>query len=295
MRAGTVSDTDEDLTAIVGYADELVTMLAKRDKTIRSLASSVADSAELFAGQRENIAESLTTLDELSRKMTEFIHDNETVMTRTADRTSAVLGTIAEQREAIASAFNTLPLAAENIARAYDPATRDLRVRLDSRRTAPHGEVARESFCNAFVPKNIGVCDVLVEDNAAFFRRLPRHLCATHGRSDPVMRTSPMSRATASVALAAAFTLGACGGPDLYDVPLPSKVTGKTYPLSAEFASALNLPPASPVKLEGRTVGQVAEIFADSWLHHPCVVRSHGRHQDPRGFSSRGTSDSARR
>lgn len=165
----TVSDADEDLTAIVGDADELVTMLAKRDKTIRSLVSSVADSAELFAGQRENIAESLTTLDQLSRKMTDFIRDNETLMTRTVGRTSDVLGTIAEQREAIASAFNTLPLAAENIARAYDPATRDLRVRLDVRRMAPYGEVARESFCNTFVPENIGVCDVLVDDNAEFF------------------------------------------------------------------------------------------------------------------------------
>ncbi|MDR7087789.1 phospholipid/cholesterol/gamma-HCH transport system substrate-binding protein [Aeromicrobium panaciterrae] len=165
----TVSDADEDLTAIVGDADDLVTMLAKRDKTIRSLASSVADSSELFAGQREDIAESLVTLDQLSRKMTDFIQDNETVMTRTVDRTSDVLGTIAEQREAIASAFNTLPLAAENIARAYDAPSRNLRVRLDARRTAPYGEVARESFCNAFVPENLGVCKTLVDDNAVFF------------------------------------------------------------------------------------------------------------------------------
>jgi phospholipid/cholesterol/gamma-HCH transport system substrate-binding protein len=83
-----------------------------------------------------------------------------------------------------------------------------------------------------------------------------------------MMRISSSHRAIASLSLAAAFTLGACGGPDLYDVPLPSKVTGKTYPLSAEFASALNLPPASPVKLQGRTVGQVTEVTTSNYVAH---------------------------
>ena len=168
----TVGDADDDLTAIVDDADALVSMLARRDKTIRSLATSVADSAELFAGQRKNVAAALVTLDQLSRKMTDFVEDNDTVMARTVDRTSDVLGTIAKQRESIASAFNTLPLAAENIARAYNPDTRDLRVRLDVRRMAPYGKVAREAFCSTFVPDSLSVCKLLVEDNADFFDSL---------------------------------------------------------------------------------------------------------------------------
>lgn len=81
-------------------------------------------------------------------------------------------------------------------------------------------------------------------------------------------RTSSSRTAIASIALAAAFILGACGGPDLYDVPLPSKVQGKTYSLRADFASALNLPPASPVKLEGRTIGQVTEVTTSDYVAH---------------------------
>ncbi|MDR7087790.1 phospholipid/cholesterol/gamma-HCH transport system substrate-binding protein [Aeromicrobium panaciterrae] len=83
-----------------------------------------------------------------------------------------------------------------------------------------------------------------------------------------MMRTRPLSRVVvAGVALATAFTLGGCG-PDLYDVPLPSKVKGETYSLSADFESALNLPPASPVKLEGRTVGQVTEVTTSDYVAH---------------------------
>lgn len=170
----TVGNNDENLTAITEDAQSLVDLLAKRDKTIRSLSSSVADSAQLFADQRDDIAQSLATLDQLSRKMSAFIEDNDALMTRTVDRTSDVLGTIAGQREAIADAFNALPLAAENIARAYDPVTRNLRVRLDVRRMAPYGEQFRENLCDAYAPEisNLDLCQTLVEQNGEFFDTL---------------------------------------------------------------------------------------------------------------------------
>lgn len=82
------------------------------------------------------------------------------------------------------------------------------------------------------------------------------------------MRTPTLNRAAiASLLLVITLPLGACG-PDLYDVPLPSKVTGETYSLNADFASALNLPPASPVKLDGRTVGQVTEVTTSDYVAH---------------------------
>lgn len=63
--------------------------------------------------------------------------------------------------------------------------------------------------------------------------------------------------------------LGACGvGPDLYDVPLPSKVSGPTYELTADFESALNLPVASPVKLDGKTVGVVSTVTTSDYVAH---------------------------
>ncbi len=81
------------------------------------------------------------------------------------------------------------------------------------------------------------------------------------------MRAIP-SGAVTGLVLAAALGLGACGGPDLYDVPLPSKVHGATYTLNADFVSALNLPPASPVKLEGRTIGQVTTVTTSDYVAH---------------------------
>ena len=79
-----------------------------------------------------------------------------------------------------------------------------------------------------------------------------------------------------AVATAAALLLGACGvGPDLYDVPLPSKVSGATYPIKADFESALNLPVASPVKIDGRTVGQVSAVSTSNYVAHVTLQIAH--------------------
>lgn len=73
----------------------------------------------------------------------------------------------------------------------------------------------------------------------------------------------------AGALIGAAVLLGACGvGPDLYDVPLPSKVSGPTYELKADFESALNLPVASPVKLDGKTVGVVSAVTTSDYVAH---------------------------
>ncbi|WP_110206397.1 MCE family protein [Nocardioides daejeonensis] len=64
-----------------------------------------------------------------------------------------------------------------------------------------------------------------------------------------------------SVTLVLTVALLLCGcGLDLHDVPMPRLVDGPTRTLTAEFESALNLPVESPVKLDGRIVGQVEAI-----------------------------------
>ncbi|WP_408896308.1 MlaD family protein [Nocardioides sp. R1-1] len=62
-----------------------------------------------------------------------------------------------------------------------------------------------------------------------------------------------------------ASTTAACGL-SLESVPLPGLVDGPTYPLTVEFADALNLPVDAPVKLDGATVGQVSAIEAGDYV-----------------------------
>lgn len=75
-------------------------------------------------------------------------------------------------------------------------------------------------------------------------------------------------RATAALLVALTATvLPACSA-DLADVPMPGGGPTDTYELTAEFASALNLPRNAPVKLEGRVVGRVGEVGVRDYVAH---------------------------
>lgn len=66
--------------------------------------------------------------------------------------------------------------------------------------------------------------------------------------------------------IAGTLLLGAGGcGLDLHDVPMPSLISGPTWELTAAFDSALNLPVESPVKVDGRIVGQVRSIDVEDY------------------------------
>lgn len=71
--------------------------------------------------------------------------------------------------------------------------------------------------------------------------------------------------ALAALLLGLAATTAGCGL-SLEDVPLPKLVDGPTYPVTVEFADALNLPVDAPVKLDGATVGQVTSVEAGEYV-----------------------------
>lgn len=70
-----------------------------------------------------------------------------------------------------------------------------------------------------------------------------------------------MRRPIAPLVAIAALLLTGCG-PDLSDVPMPRIISGPTYTVDATFDSALNLPTQAPVKLDGKTVGEVVWVKA---------------------------------
>ncbi len=68
------------------------------------------------------------------------------------------------------------------------------------------------------------------------------------------------------VGVLAALLLASGCAADLSDVPIPDGAPRETYRLEAEVESALNLPPAAPVKLDGRTVGSVADLAVRDYV-----------------------------
>jgi phospholipid/cholesterol/gamma-HCH transport system substrate-binding protein len=70
----------------------------------------------------------------------------------------------------------------------------------------------------------------------------------------------------ALVSAAAVLLLGGCGFSGLQDLPLPGGPDlDEPYTLTAEFGDVLSLAPHATVRVDGVTVGEVADIRRDGW------------------------------
>lgn len=79
------------------------------------------------------------------------------------------------------------------------------------------------------------------------------------------MNTSMRRAAAATVVMALAGTVSACG-PGYQDLPLPgTSGSGNSYRISATFDDALNLSDGALIKIGGLPVGHVADIRADGF------------------------------
>ena len=220
----------------------------------------MAGSTEILAGQRKDLTATLKALRELSTTTSAFVKENRGRLVDDLDEATAVLDTMVGRKDQLAETFDLLPLVAENITRAYDPETRRTRIRVDVRNTGPFSAVGRAELCRLL--RVIPDCDSLTRSRRHGRARPAVPLVHHVLPGGPVMSTSMIGWfARLGAAVASAAALSACGA-DLSDVPLPSQVSGPTYEIEAVFDSALNLPRQAPVKLDGRTVGDVVSVEA---------------------------------
>lgn len=176
----TVDGREGDLKAITGNLDALVAMLARRDATLRSLATSVSSSTHTLASQRDELDKTLKALLELTDTTSTFVHDNRELITGDLAKTTRLLKLAAANKDEIAETFDLEPLVAENLWRTYDPETRSSRIRVDMRNSGPFSGVPRSRVCELFVvvdcgtltnPERTGALDPILDWPTTFFTR----------------------------------------------------------------------------------------------------------------------------
>ncbi|MCW2824904.1 MAG: hypothetical protein JWQ91_1821 [Aeromicrobium sp.] len=144
---GTVDGVGDDVRAITGDLEVLMTMLAKRDQQVRELADSVGAASTLLAGQRKDLVVTLEALRRLTTTARQVVKETRTSAVTDVKRAADVVETLSRRTAEIGDTFDTLPLVAENLTRAYDPELRRTRVRFDLRNTGPFAEVGRGDLC----------------------------------------------------------------------------------------------------------------------------------------------------
>lgn len=157
-----INRKEPDLQRVARNLAVLARVLGRNDATVRRFTHNMAEAADVVAGQTEDLDETLASLTALTTEVSGFVEKNRTNLTANLADVAAVTATIRGQQAELARIFDYLPTGAENIARAFDPQSRSLRVQLVARNMAFFSPLVRQAFCQAVAAP---LCPYLTNDD----------------------------------------------------------------------------------------------------------------------------------
>jgi phospholipid/cholesterol/gamma-HCH transport system substrate-binding protein len=125
----TLSGGKNDLFSTVKNLQSFTSTLATNDTQVRRLNTDLASVSDQLAGERGDLGAALKNLAIALSETSTFVHDNRSVLKTNIDQLARVTTTIAKQRDALAEALESAPVALSNLQEAYDPTTRVLSTR----------------------------------------------------------------------------------------------------------------------------------------------------------------------
>lgn len=143
-----------DVKAIAANLDILSRALGDNDAMVHRFVANMSDASTVVAGQTASLNATLTSLSTLMTQVSTFIATNRQNLIANLRDVASVTQTIRGEQGALARVFDYLPTGAENIARAFDPSTRSLRVEIAARNLSG---IVTDGFCNV-VPLPSSLC-----------------------------------------------------------------------------------------------------------------------------------------
>jgi phospholipid/cholesterol/gamma-HCH transport system substrate-binding protein len=144
-----INDKTPDLAAIAKDLDVLAKALGANDATVRRFTQNLSETSQVVAGQTESLDQTLRSLSALSTEVASFVNENRGVLKADLRDVAAITRTIRQQQDTLGRIFDYMPLGAENIARAFDPRSRSIRVEIAIREAGPFNALVRQTICAA--------------------------------------------------------------------------------------------------------------------------------------------------
>jgi virulence factor Mce-like protein len=129
--AKTLDGSSGDLFATLAHLQSFTTMLKKNDGNVAKAEQQLATVTGFLADDKENLGAALKELGTALAKVKGFIKENRGSLKQNVDALAPLTQTLVDQRASLAEAMDTVPLAAGNVLRAYDPVHRTLNGRAD--------------------------------------------------------------------------------------------------------------------------------------------------------------------
>lgn len=121
--ARTLSGSQDHLFDSVDNIQKITTMLATNDEMVGKFNDQLAQVSQYLAEERETFGGAMHELAGALSQVETFIKDNRGKVKVSLDKLQGTAQLLADQRAALAEAFDTAPLALTNVMNAYDPAT----------------------------------------------------------------------------------------------------------------------------------------------------------------------------
>lgn len=150
----TLSDSRADLFDTVKNLQTFVSALAVNDQQVRAFNGQLSDLSGFLAGERESLGAALQQLSVSLGDVAQFVADNRTQLTDTANGLVQPTQTLFEGRANLAQTMTLLPLALSNLVSAYDAESGSLatRANLQGETQDPLGTVCRLIDLGKLVP-----------------------------------------------------------------------------------------------------------------------------------------------
>ncbi|MET7858059.1 MCE family protein [Streptomyces sp. NPDC005318] len=127
----TLDRSSGDLFDTLSYLQTFTTMLKENDGDVRAAEQQLNSVTGFLADDKENLGAALKELGTALAQVKTFIKDNRGALKKNVDILVPLTQTLVDQRASLAESLDTLPLAADNVLNAYDPANRTLNGRTD--------------------------------------------------------------------------------------------------------------------------------------------------------------------
>ncbi|MEU8623369.1 MCE family protein [Streptomyces sp. NPDC048669] len=141
----TLDKSSGNLFDTLSYLQTFTTMLKDNDGNVREAEQQLNSVTGFLADDKKNLSAALKELGTALGQVKTFIKDNRGALKANVDALVPITQTLVDQRASLAESMDTLPLAADNVIKAYDPLNRTINGRTNLNELSMGGPLTDES------------------------------------------------------------------------------------------------------------------------------------------------------
>lgn len=118
---GTLAGSKSDLFRTIRNLSDFTATLARNDRSVRGLNSSLASVSQVLADDRQSFTLALHDLSVALSTVKGFIDRNRSLISTNVHRLAIITQTLSKERDSLALALRSAPMAVDNVINTYDP------------------------------------------------------------------------------------------------------------------------------------------------------------------------------